>query len=62
MIKLNQAIILIKSDQIIELIKWNKGMGLIKSNQDIQSLWISLCSIMTYYKTLNSNIQDTQSR
>ena len=62
LIKSNQGIKTIQSDQRIELIKLNQGMGLIKSDQDIQSWWISRFSIMTDVKMPNHFRQDTQSR
>ena len=52
--------ILINPDQRIELTKPNQGMGLNNSNQYIQSYKTVRCSIVTYSKTLNREIQYTQ--
>ena len=65
-VKLNQEIILIKSDQImglinlyqrIELNKFNQVFVIIKSIQDVQLWHIGKCSIMTYGVTLNHDTQ-----
>ena len=60
-IKPNQEIRLVQSDQIMVLIKsdqrlgckLNQGLGLIKASQNIQSLHIGRCSIMADGMTLN---------
>ena len=52
---------LTKLNQRIELIKWDQLMMLTKLNQDIQSWWISRCSVMKDDKTLNRDRQNTQS-
>ena len=50
--------VLIELDQIIEVLKSNQGILLNNLSQDIESLHIGRCSIMTDDVTLN---RDTQS-
>ena len=50
---------LIKLNQRIELMKSNQIMGLINLGQDIQSWYLARCSIITDGVKLNHDRQDT---